>query len=225
VVLWTLLIVVVVLLFVVYFKGVKAGAGWGKPVAALLALVLVGLAVATIVTVRRRPTGGMGRGWTRMQASARDSARAIAAELKDRLGASPRLFVMGVVPIGSSGSGTRSGAAWRSWNEGLKEGFGGEIWQIVGYYGPVRRASAEDVNGALASVQGEIDGVISFDGLPADAQALSIYGLAKPPVVGVYFRSGATPEQVRTLLADGLVQVAVMVEEGQVKVFTPQAPP
>ena len=219
-VLWAVLIVLAVVLFVVYLKGVKAGAGWGTPVAAVLALVLVGGALATIMTGGsrgrdRRTISGRAAAMRMIQARDRDLARAIATGLKDRLGASPRLFVMGM------GTERR-----RSFNEGLKEGFGGETWQVVGSYGgPVWDASAEDVNAALAGVQGEIDGVISFDGLPEDARALSIYARPSPPPVGVYFRGGVSPEQVYTLLADGLVQVAVMVKEGQVKVFTPQAPP
>ena len=95
----------------------------------------------------------------------------------------------------------------------------------MGFYGPLRGASAEDVNVALASVQGDVDAVVSFNGLPANAQALSIYAQPSPPPVGVYFRGGVSPERVRTLLADGLVQVAVVVEGEQLKVFTPQSPP
>jgi len=218
---WFWILVVVFAAFLMFgYANFKNGRTWGKPL-----MILCTVGVVAVVLVRfAGGVGGVGGADSApiggLDAEV-EAAEMIGEQLKGKLPAAGGVFFLGKPPV----QGAMTGFAYymASWEKGLHATIGRD-WQRVGYFGPCASeppSPAEWISSALDNASGQIDLVLSFDGLPTDLEALNIYEMAERPLVAAFFPDGGDEAVIRGWLQDGLLDVAVINDEGSLTTILP----
>jgi len=215
---WPLIIILCIGVVVSYLGGVRKGKAWGKIAAALCAVGV--LAVAGVKVMNRGPAGEVttGRSLTEVEY---ERAKAIGAGLKGIVEPGCRIFILSSYgPMGGPGIDQ----AKDSWNRGLSDGLGDSTFRVVGYYGPAP-GTAESLSQGILQAEEQIDVLVSFQGLPQGLLDMSIYAEAEPPRVAAYFHGSPDMAPIRRWLNDGLLDVAVVEQNGVLTTHTPDGSP
>jgi len=223
--LYAIMAALLVGLLAAYLAGVKKGAAWGTP---LLVLCAVGLVACAVYRLVGRGGGGL-PDMSLSEADAQQVAQLLGQGLKEHLEPSARLFVLYSV----DDAGQRFQKNRELWGAGLAAGLEDEAIEIVGYatpepgWPPTLRepGDAGAFSIPLARAAAQFDALVSFTGLPADAEQMNIYQVAEPPKVAAYFGSPGDRAKVRSWLQKGLLQAAVLKEKDGLKLYTPKTLP
>jgi len=219
---WLLIIIAFIVLVAAYFKRVRGEQQqpWGKPVITVCAVVVVLVVLGKLLS-SGTPGPSLRVGldeFDRLAQAERRKALLIGQGLARRVPVPSRIFFLGAMPTDMRRDWD---VVWPAWKEGLSEGLGSTNWESLGYAGPASALTTEEVSALLQEKLKGLDVLVSFGGLPANPQRLSIYKLESPPKVAVYFPLQPDLEQVRRWLKDGFIQVAVVNENGKYRAYTP----
>jgi len=217
---WFLIVILLAGLFLSYFKGVKRERPWGKRAVAACAagVIVLGLGKAFFHGQPGPGASIVANEEDRLSSQEMQRAKLIGQGLSGCLRPGAKVFFLGYMPTDMRRDWD---TVWPAWQEGLSKGLGSKEWESAGYFGPASAADAAALSAALAEKEATIDAVVSFDGLPTDLHAVSIYAREKPPEVAVAFRSEPDRQLVRTWLRQKLIRAAVI--EG--KLYTRDDPP
>lgn len=212
-VIWIVLVVLVVLCVVGY---VNRGEPWAQWMLIVCCVGAVGVIIA-----RATLKGGQGdqAGITRRVATeAAGAAELLGGALREHVEPGTRMLV-----LAEFSPTVRPGwpLYWSSRRDGLTKGLGDIEWQYAGYFGPTP-GTAASLSAGLDQMAGEFDVVVSFNGLPADLEQMSIYGYGDVPMVAAVFPLGTADKAlIRTWLTEDYLQAAVVEEErGSFELYT-----
>jgi len=207
---WVLLAVFAVLLVVGYLCRRRP---WGR---ALIVACVLGVLGVLAYQLFFRGQSNLRVASVARATSNTTSARLIGQGLKSYLAPESRIVVMAQFSPQVRPSWPM---LWSSWQKGLSEGLADTSWKDAGYVGPAP-GTAQSLSEGLAAVEGQVDAIVSFAGLPDDLEQMSIYASGTPPKVAAYFPINPNREAIRRWLKDGLIQAAVMDEKGVPTLYT-----
>ena len=209
---WVILIILAALVVLAYVRRQEV---WSKP-------LLVLCVVALIAVVGHRAIVGGGRPVRDRQPSGLEQvAELMGKSLSGRLEPGARIAVFGGFP-----PDVRTG--WlvlrATCETGLAAGLGHTDWELVGYAGTAP-GTAATLSQGIDDLGGQIDAVLSFNGLPPDLEQMTIYTRATPPAVAAYFPREADLDLIGKWLSDGLIEGAVVRQNGSLTPYTVAEPP
>jgi hypothetical protein len=222
---WIIIIVLAVLFVVAYLLGAKQQQGWGKVVMVLclIGFILLGLDRAFFHVIGGR-TGEVGSSYADSELGQKElQTKMIVDPIRGQLPQGCRVFALRQFHPQGSGVVMGDRVAVRN---ALRRILGEGEYELVAEWGPMeygRSASAQEISQAIAGSQ--IDLFISYAGLPQDLPELSIYDTVDRPLVGAYFPQEVDTLLLREWLQDGLVDVAVVRQEGELRRYTPDRLP
>jgi len=215
---WIIIAVLALILVFAYLAGVRQQQGWGGTVMVLcvVGLILVALDRAFFHVIGGR-RGASSYADSELGLKERQTKLIIDA-VRDQL--PPHCRVFAVRMVDPQGAGVNLGEQIAA-QQALDKILGKGAYELVGEWGPEQYGEPVSVDALSRAVEErEIDLLISYAGLPENLEEASFYRRTRAPKVGAYFPGQPDRSRIRSWLLDGLLQVAVLEEDGKLRAYT-----